>query len=487
VIKVDRLIWVPYSKKLARAFTKKIYITSKCERCPYLEDRHSENCDNCPNYLGKFPVYERNGDMLGLPKGDRAKLKKYVAFDDVKDKRASTNRRFEITFDESLLMDSQRNAVNDMVQYSYGLLDAPPRSGKTAIMLAIGLRHPFKILIIAHQYDLLKQFMNEADKFTDIRDVEKFNRTKLIGICGKLEDFVKYDICLITYQSLLFDKGTDLIPKIKDMFGIIMVDEVHKSGAERYNQILMQFNSKILIGCTGTVERKDNKHHLVNMVVGPTKHTMFAATLNSSGRIIMTGRKYERSNAWATAIRRISVDSVRNKMIVRHAAQYMNSRYVLIPVTLKKHGQLLTDELNKLIPGSTAFYNGSLSKQAKDELLAKARSGELRCVIAMRQMLLGINVPIWDTLLEIIPSANQPNFEQELKRVFTHMPGKKPIVDFFIDNGGPSRSCYFICLPVLEKNHVKINGARDLYRPSYQSAIPDGETIISRTDYSRPF
>jgi hypothetical protein len=60
-------------------FTHRIYIEKSCEKCPYAEDRHSENCDSCESFRGVTAtggiVAKNNGArFLKIPRGGRGFL-----------------------------------------------------------------------------------------------------------------------------------------------------------------------------------------------------------------------------------------------------------------------------------------------------------------------------------------------------------------------------------------------------------------------------
>ncbi|QJT71044.1 hypothetical protein GR11A_00006 [Vibrio phage vB_VcorM_GR11A] len=90
-----------------------------------------------------------------------------------------------------------------------------------------------KTLIFAHQSDLIDQFYETFLEATDVKDVEKFNGTKICGICNKVEDFAKYDICLATYQMFLPQNGgKKKLKKVIDQFGVVIVDECFPAGTK---------------------------------------------------------------------------------------------------------------------------------------------------------------------------------------------------------------------------------------------------------------
>jgi superfamily II DNA or RNA helicase len=72
----------------------------------------------------------------------------------------------------------------------------------------------------------------------------------------------------------------------------------------------------------------------------------------------------------------------------------------------------------------------------RDALWSRARSGEIKVVVSMRRITrLGIDVPIWDTFYNILPTSDPFNYYQELSRIRTYVKGKPiPIIKDFIDD-----------------------------------------------------
>ena len=83
----------------------------------------------------------------------------------------------------------------------------------TLMSLVASVRLGRKVLILANQEDLLKQFIIELDQTTNIKDIDKFDGKVSYGICTKMEHFDQYQICLATYQSFISAKGKQKLKK----------------------------------------------------------------------------------------------------------------------------------------------------------------------------------------------------------------------------------------------------------------------------------
>jgi hypothetical protein len=95
---------------------------------------------------------------------------------------------------------------------------------------------------------------------------------------------------------------------------------------------------------------------------------------------------------------------------------------------------------------------GRLKKKDRPIPLQKSANREVDVIVAQRSMLTGINIPVWDMMYWFVPMNNDPNFEQEFKRICTPMPNKpQPVVRFFVDDFEIVQRCFFNCANVIHK------------------------------------
>ncbi|MDY4077508.1 MAG: DEAD/DEAH box helicase [Clostridium sp.] len=129
------------------------------------------------------------------------------------------------------------------------LLISSTGTGKTYLS-AFELRNynPKKALFIVHREQIARQAL---ESYKDV-----FGDTKTMGILsGNSKDFNK-EIIFSTIQTLSKD---DVLHSFKkDDFDYIVIDEVHKAGANSYQKVVNYFTPKFLLGMTATPERNDN-------------------------------------------------------------------------------------------------------------------------------------------------------------------------------------------------------------------------------------
>ncbi len=131
-----------------------------------------------------------------------------------------------------------------------GLIISATGTGKTYLS-AFDVRNfsPSKMLFIVHREQILKKAMQ------DYRKILSGHEDDFGILSGNSKDFhAKY--LFATIQTL--SREGYLQQFEKDEFDYVLIDEVHKAGAESYLKIINYFNPKFLLGMTATPERTDN-------------------------------------------------------------------------------------------------------------------------------------------------------------------------------------------------------------------------------------
>jgi Type III restriction enzyme, res subunit len=217
-----------------RRFTYHFYDQKKCKSCDNFEERHNDICDSCAAFKGAkqtSKVVTRKGkDYLSMPGGALKKVKKWLigrGLDsryELKDKRsegAEFSRPIKFIKEPYTY---QEEAVEVLLKKKRGILDSPPRTGKTVMGALAICTVGRKTLILASQREWL---LNFQETFIGSETQEKFTNCKKrqIKICKTLKDFEETDICLSSFAKFMSPKGKKLLAKIKNLFGVVCVDE----------------------------------------------------------------------------------------------------------------------------------------------------------------------------------------------------------------------------------------------------------------------
>ncbi len=478
-------IWVPArlldTSQVREHFHPTLYVKERvCEQCEYVEDRPSDPCVECQNFVGSFKLYRkgvRDGKQyIGFPFGSANLIKELwpdVAQETVVNERVAPRFKYaddwEFTWD---LYPYQEEATQVLIKRKVGVLSSKPRSGKTVMAVAMAVKLGLRTIILASQEDWLDQFMTTFHEATNIQDIEKAYSKRLCGRPQSDDDYGRLPILLVTYQSFLRGSGAERLAACTSKYGLLIVDETHQVSAECYAQVLSQFNTRYRFGLTGTPNRKDGTYEVViDKLMGPVIHETEVESLVPSVRF--TKSKFTKSyKVWNSFIKALSLDERRNKTIVELAVRYVKSgHYVVIPCYHIDHVGLLVDEINKAMGKRiAAAFTGKLRKNQRKDLLEDARRGKIKVTVGIRKIVqTGINVPLWSTILEVMPISNTPQHTQEVSRILTPMDDKpKPIVHYVYDPTGISLGCLRNCV---FNTHVALG--HTFKKEEYEAVVAD--------------
>ena len=461
-------------------FIRQSFIERTCQTagmdgtvCPERRFRPSQVCESCPAYLGTFRFFtvtknRKTGTRwVGMSPGRMDLVKRCIKGDvsRILDRRIRRGMDSEIILKHDLLRPEQDPAVSELLRHERGILVAPPRTGKTVMMVAACVKAGLKTLILTHQEDLLDQFMRTFRQFTNLGDLENDGSRPVILARTRQEILEgNADVILATYQKFLSLRGKDDLDALAERFGCVIVDEVHRGNAHGYASVLSRLRPSRFYGCTGTVERKDGLEYIVDYIIGPVVVRVDAEEMVPRVTVHKSAMKRKpRATQWTAIIRGLCRDEDRNMQLVRNIVRDVKAGHsVLVPVTFRWYAEALVEEINRnwmetseaQYPIAECFYRYP-SEEMKTAVLDRARSGETRVIVAIRQMLLGINCPPWSMLYEIVPANNRPVMEQESKRICTPHPGKKhPRIRLIVD--APSRPSVACAMATL--NHFRSFG-----------------------------
>lgn len=472
-------------RQVRKRYVHRFYEEHACKKCPNLRERHNSICNKCEFYKGMNATVSRkivDGiEYFGFPLGDRANIAKVFGLVPselgVLDLRTRAKRRYPVKMVGFTPYDYQAPAVKKLGKAGYGILKAPPRSGKTPTMLYTGItEYKYRIAIIADQKEFLEQFLDHVVEFTNLPDLEEKYKKKLFGFGKKPEHFNDFEIIVCTYQTFLSEGGKKLLKLLNKNFGTVFVDEVHSSGADEYSKILNDLRQRIRIGATGTDDRKDGKFKIVSQVIGPVTALIDIPQLQANIYVqpmdfVKAKAKYQGRAGFTRCITFLSNHKKRNQMIVDWVLKDLAKGHsMLIPVYRKEHVwelvKMINDQYGKRIAdGFTGGAKNKADMSRRKAVLDEAKSGKIRVVIGIRSLMQrGLNVPRWSMIYCVMPINNKPNWKQESSRVLTPFEGKRPPgIRFFVDqNIGMPLGCFVATYKQsIEFNHKPTEVARD--------------------------
>jgi superfamily II DNA or RNA helicase len=451
-------------EELIEKYTYRFYEERACSQCEFHEERleakgkHLEVCDECAAYKGgamlaqEIVVGEKK--YIKTPLGDSAGLVKVLRANDIEFRvkkhypQHEMKRKMRFT---GTLKDFQREAVDAIKKKKRGVVKAPPRSGKTVLSTAAICEIGKKTIIMASQRDWLvgfqETFIGSATQkpLTNCRPAQ-------IGFAKTLEDFKKYDVCLVTVQTFYSEKGERLLKKIRDWFPVIVVDEIHTGGAPKYAKVLAALNCEHKIGLSGTPNRKDGRFSLMRALIGPNVYEAKVERLRPHIRLVRTGytQKSKGNVPWVRMVSAIEKNPKRLKLIAQWAVKdAKNGHMIIIPLAQITPVKALVMAINK-IAGRTiavAFWGGlgknKDGRKLRDVYIEKAREYKIKVIVGNAKMAsTGINIPRASCLYDVTMSSNHENAEQRYSRILTPWEDKPPaLIRFFLDEMQVRKRC----------------------------------------------
>jgi len=128
------------------------------------------------------------------------------------------------------------------------LLISATGTGKTyASAFALREENPRKALFIVHREQIAKQALKSYKKV--------FGKTKRFGLLSGNQKEYNADYLFATMQMM--SKKNIMEQFAPDAFDTIIIDEVHRAGADSYQRIMSYFKPKFWLGMTASPERMD--------------------------------------------------------------------------------------------------------------------------------------------------------------------------------------------------------------------------------------
>lgn len=444
---------------------------SVCARCPYRKDKPNEYCQACGAYEGILRLWSKvtvkGKNYYSIPAGNikRAKEVTGIDFSLYKDLRCKTPfsnplkwtgklREGEIVNDVKSA--NQKEIVDKWLgKKRYGFIQAPPRTGKTVIANCISMSLGVKTLIIAHQNELLVNFMDSLKRDTNLLELREQTGKEIAKIMESKKDLEKedYDILLFTYQSFIREANEEDIKKyLKGHYGLIIVDEAHQAGATAYAKFLGKLDARYRLGMSATPLRKDALNFVLLNLIGPTTVKSESTGLIPRIEIIETGIKSKyKYSLFVKAYQYLQRNEDRNKLLLKEVIKDLNDGHncIIIPVDSKAH-------MNALVNSINAFYKDDIALgywrgvENRKSILKEIDAGKYKVIVAIKSMIKqGIDLKVPTMLyLQIGMSAEPqpkgcPMFYQMSNRVCTPFSGKRePIVKIFVDDLPQSYGCF---------------------------------------------
>jgi superfamily II DNA or RNA helicase len=357
----------------------------------------------------------------------------------------------------------------------------PPGEGKTTVALKILSEICVKTLVFVHKKPLMDQWMERIKKFLPDVNIGILHQNKI--------DVKDKQIVITTIQSTLSQKYECL-----NQFGMIIFDEAHHVSANYFSKILNSVCSFYMLALTGTPERKDNAHLLLEAWIGPIsfqKTKVFPQkcyyhriVTKYVGKIHFIGNNSKGKNIYNNEkmITELCSDTERNEFVLQELKSFLvkfPERRILFIVDRTEKGVLWfankmsfsediekTKELKKKF---SAFY-GETKAEERERILK-----ESQVIFATSDIFSeGIDCDTLSVLFLVSPIAN---LSQLLFRVIRANSKENPIVIDFVDHMKP-----FLQWSYSRQKYLKKNNFQSLYNSNKEDDV-DCENDSDELEY----
>ncbi len=383
---------------------------------------------------------------IALPRGKWEELHALLQRDGVphriRDER-QRGRNIKVVFQGELYPEQQR-AADKMAAHETGILHAATAFGKTAVGANLIARHGVNTLILVHNREIMKNWLEDIPKFLDIRETPPTystpsgrtrRRRSALGSLHATHDSLTgiIDVAMVTSLG----KGDEIKPLVRE-YGMVIMDECHHGAAQTIEEALRNIPARYVYGLTATPKRDDGMEQKVTMQFGCVRHRFTArekAALQGISHFIRPRftRMVNLGAPWTMqeAYRELIGNEERNALIVEDALACIQAgKTPLLLTKFKEHAETLRRLLAGKAPNLFVLHGGRSSKESakiRQDLYAVPESEPL-AVIAIGQYIgEGFNLPRLDVLMLTVPISFAGNVEQYVGRLHRNYEGKTEV------------------------------------------------------------
>lgn len=310
-------------------------------------------------------------------------------------------------------------------------------TGKTILAaLAVREARPQRVLFIVHREQILNKAIEEFQKVLDMESSQEFG--KFVGQTRELSR--KY--VFATVQTL--SREYNLSQIARDQFDFIIIDEVHRAGADSYRRIMDYFTPQFMLGLTATPERSDdtNVYELFDFNVAYEIRLEKALKENMLVPFSYFGvRDYTDASGQTiedtSSLKNLVLDE-RVDHIVKVVEQYGHTRGVkgLFFCSRNEEAYQLSEALNtRTVNGRalrTVVLTGDDSQGRREEVIRQLEEGRYDYILTVDIFNEGIDIPQVNQVVMLRNTQSAIVFTQQLGRGLRKCPGKTHlrVIDF---------------------------------------------------------
>ena len=313
-----------------------------------------------------FTCIEDTEKEIILPRGFIGRLIRYCNskkfcydFHDRRQKQASVAFFFDIE-----LRSHQHLAIEAASKKDFGIISAPPGSGKTVMGLKIIAEKRQPALIVVHRKQLMEQWLERIISFLRIPKNE-------IGKIGQGKAKAGKKITVAMIQSLGKHLEKQESNEFTRSFGTIIIDECHHIPAKSYRNTISKFSSYYQYGLTATPFRKGNDEKLLFAYLGNNIAEIKSTDIDEykRPRIVIRNTSLDipfnsKTDTFETLSKILIHDSSRNKLILNDVETELKlGKKAVIITERKEHIETLNQYLKQSYESITLSGDDSEAKR----------------------------------------------------------------------------------------------------------------------------
>ena len=327
-----------------------------------------------------------------------------------------------------------------------GLIIAAPGSGKTVIGLSLIPITGQPTLWLTHTGILFDQVIDRVGSF--LPDLSNVNT-----ISGGEWNVSKDNLLTIgMIQTVMRDLKK--LRKLKDFFGLVLLDEAHHCPAETFLLVLQELNPYFMYGLTATPNRRDGLQQLMYQFIGTTQTVIPIGEIVEAGGIIKPKIKcislrsdiVPGNNVDKIMKEHIIHNEIRNERIVRDVvAEAKAGKYCIVISDRREHCRVLYEMLVKRWP-KTGIATGKYTKKQNRVQVKKLENKEITTLVATFSLLgEGFDVDFLDRGFIAMSFREENKAEQLIGRLQRTAEGKEDAIirDYIDEDIGVLKSQFF--------------------------------------------